>query len=559
MPCPLVELPADVLAAILGWLDPENLARAAVACLQFDSLAERAAARHAHRLGSQLSSRERVPSLALRLLLAFAEQQQTVGVGRGHVLCIPPSGQVLSWGSDIHEISRENFDADGTRFEDEDIFMGHLAREVEYGMGNDCIPEAVIGLPVTKVQAVVAGFNLSIIITDAGEAYAWGKDVVSENGEHASMRPAIVPSLLGVRVVCVACSSGGYPFYLALDALGSLFQGGFDKTATRQLCISSSESARERTAHISCGDNHMLAVSTTGEMHAWVSSTIMNRVEDFKHMPAAWLDDEPGDHIITVEFASLSLGTGLYSNQKLFEPSRVSTLGQVVRHASAGGRHSLAVSDDGVLYSFGANSSGQLGFGDLALRQWPTALEGSAFGGAAMREAHAGRKHSVALTSRGHVYTFGAPAAGGRLGHEDDERDDDDILSIPRLVSALAAARVTEVSVCGDQTMLLVDNGALCTLGQFHCYLDLSRNADHQTIHGVFCACCNERISMTDDGEAFSSDEEGVDYTDCTPENRAKRCLRSCKDCLVKNPAKQNVESFLAACYERGLLAADNA
>jgi alpha-tubulin suppressor-like RCC1 family protein len=74
-----------------------------------------------------------------------------------------------------------------------------------------------------------------------------------------------------------------------------------------------------------------------------------------------------------------------------------------VRSVAAGYDHSLALSWDGRIYSWGKNESGQLGHGDELARPAPALVEG--FEG--VRGVSASNHHSLAVTQSGQVFTWG--------------------------------------------------------------------------------------------------------------------------------------------------------
>ena len=112
-------------------------------------------------------------------------------------------------------------------------------------------------------------------------------------------------------------------------------------------------------------------------------------------------------------------------------------------HASAGGEHTLAVTDKGQLYAWGVNKHGQLGVGDFTNKALPTLVASfeqvtqtkvaSALFGAGhpdkmvysvvpaptprVKQVSAGSgEHSIVLTDNGEVYTMG-DGRKGQLGH----------------------------------------------------------------------------------------------------------------------------------------------
>jgi alpha-tubulin suppressor-like RCC1 family protein len=59
-------------------------------------------------------------------------------------------------------------------------------------------------------------------------------------------------------------------------------------------------------------------------------------------------------------------------NRRVLLPSEVKLVGVFIADVSAGGYHTLALTDQGQLYVFGRNDDGQLGLGDLYTRRAPT-------------------------------------------------------------------------------------------------------------------------------------------------------------------------------------------
>ena len=92
--------------------------------------------------------------------------------------------------------------------------------------------------------------------------------------------------------------------------------------------------------------------------------------------------------------------------------------GQHVVAVSAGSRHNLALTADGAVWSWGGGDLGQLGHGDQQDQLLPKKVE--AFAGQRVVAVSAGGSHSLALTADGDVFTWGK---GGCLGHGEDLSD----------------------------------------------------------------------------------------------------------------------------------------
>ena len=124
---------------------------------------------------------------------------------------------------------------------------------------------------------------------------------------------------------------------------------------------------------------------------------------------------------------------------------------------AAGGGHSLALTAEGALFSFGLGEYGQLGHGDAANQLQPkrvVALAKERVVGVA-----AGMFHSLALTAEGTLLSFGQGTCG-RLGHGDTEKQ-----PWPKLVAALAKESVVNLAAGGGHSLALTAKGALFSFG----------------------------------------------------------------------------------------------
>lgn len=102
--------------------------------------------------------------------------------------------------------------------------------------------------------------------------------------------------------------------------------------------------------------------------------------------------------------------------------------GSVVRQLVCGHDHTVAVSDRGVGYAWGFANSGKLGLGVMERegverpfsRYFPTPIIIDRLKRVHVAQVACGPNHSMALTDEGVVYSWGA-GDGGRLGHGDDK------------------------------------------------------------------------------------------------------------------------------------------
>jgi RCC1 and BTB domain-containing protein len=116
-------------------------------------------------------------------------------------------------------------------------------------------------------------------------------------------------------------------------------------------------------------------------------------------------------------------------------PRLVETMiGKKARQVSCGGFHTAVVTEDGHLYTFGGGEHGQLGHNDRVNKLKPTIVE--ALEGVFVSQITCGWSHSVALTSNGKVYTWGN-GDHGKLGHSSTRK-----VSVPHVVDKLKDFRV---------------------------------------------------------------------------------------------------------------------
>lgn len=110
---------------------------------------------------------------------------------------------------------------------------------------------------------------------------------------------------------------------------------------------------------------------------------------------------------------------GLGHSNNIGSPRQLPALSQYVIRKIAvhsGGRHALALTADGRVFSWGEGDDGKLGNGTTTTSESPRLIE--ALDGFRIRDIAAGSSHSAAVTSSGELYTWGL-GEYGRLGHGD--------------------------------------------------------------------------------------------------------------------------------------------
>lgn len=126
---------------------------------------------------------------------------------------------------------------------------------------------------------------------------------------------------------------------------------------------------------------------------------------------------------------------------------------------NSGGKHCLALTSEGEVYSWGEGEDGKLGHGNRHNCERPKLIE--SLSGVGVVDIACGSAHSACITSAGHVMTWGK-GRYGRLGHGDSE----DQLR-PRIVEAVLGYRAVDIA-CGSgdaQTICITDDDNVWSWG----------------------------------------------------------------------------------------------
>ncbi|KAJ1271580.1 hypothetical protein BS78_06G138100 [Paspalum vaginatum] len=121
----------------------------------------------------------------------------------------------------------------------------------------------------------------------------------------------------------------------------------------------------------------------------------------------------------------------------------------------AGPGHSIVVTTKGDVYSFGENSSGQLGLGDTENQFKPCLIR--SLKGIRITQAAVGSGRTMLVSDTGSVYAFGQETFGGSVGFGA-------YTSSPKLVESLKGVFVVQASIGGFFSAVLSREGQVYTL-----------------------------------------------------------------------------------------------
>ena len=303
----------------------------------------------------------------------------------------------------------------------------------------------------TEITSDLAG-NTCAITTDSS-LYCWGDNRFGQlgRGDTTSVsKPAIVNGI--DRHVARAGSGTGHICAQSVD--GELFCWG--KNTQGQLGLGEHGQEPNPTKvnighvveRLAAGGDFSCARSTDGSLFCW------------------------GDN----RLGQLGTGDGVAAQNV---PVQVANMGTHVVRVSAGGAHACAYTDDGVVWCWGDNRSGQLGTGDQESHPRPVKVDPSGFGQVKTNEVLAGGTHTCALRDDNSLWCWGGNRFG-QLGTGD---------TFPRTVPVQVAPDVLGQNVAaayagGAHTCAIKTDGSLYCWGNNQ-YSQLGVDVGSQSLNPV--------------------------------------------------------------------------
>ena len=280
-------------------------------------------------------------------------------------------------------------------------------------------PGATTGL--TDTVAIASGREHAYALTDQGRIRAWGDNTQGAVGNNSTVDQP-TPVLLGLTNV-IQVEAGHY-HGVALRSDGTVWTWGYN--ALGQLGLGDTANRRTPTqipglsgiTQVAAGRDMSYAVRSNGTVVGWGSNA----------------EGEVGDGTTTRRLAPVAV-QGLTSVVEL-----------------AGGRnHGLALRSDGSVWAWGANDYGQLGIGSTTRSLVPVRVITSG-----ARHVDSGAEHSVVVSTDGTVRTWGGASAARPAW---DHRDPYVPGGGPRAAGDRRGRRR------GDQTFALTSTGAVWAWG----------------------------------------------------------------------------------------------
>lgn len=336
----------------------------------------------------------------------------------------------------------------------------------------------ITALEALNIADVFAGGSHMFAVTDDGRAYGWGVNNFGQlgwrdNSGHAAVNiPKSVRQLSSKRVVQISC---GKQHTLVLLHDGSIYSMGDNSFG--QLGIGTYEPTFEPTEISSLRGLPIAQVVATG-WHSFCV-TISGRV-------FCWGRNDCGQ-----------LGLGDRANRKA--PCHLRMLrSHTVKFIAGGDYHSVALTQDGGVFTFGSSSKGQLGHGNISEFE-VNPRKVFELMGSVVTQIACGKSHTVAyVPDSGNVFVCGS----GERGQLGQGRILDSLL-VPTVVQgpwtlpSSSLFSVKEIFACGNQCFVIVNSQA----GES---IDFRNPPFHRRIWSINSTLCDRVSQISDDGQVSS-------------------------------------------------------
>jgi alpha-tubulin suppressor-like RCC1 family protein len=299
-------------------------------------------------------------------VLAGKQIVQVVG-GMNHTLALSSTGEIYAWGGNDH---------------------GQLGTADIRPM-NEPVEVPMAAFAGKTVVGLAAGNNFSLAWTQDGKVFAWGNSEFGQCGQFSKRVP--LPTLIDAEGWVKKLVTGN-SFVLALTTQGKVLSWGDNRygqlgdgtqehSSVPHLVSASLPFSTATITDISAGHYHSLALASDGRVYSWGS----NGFGQLGRTGASTLLPD------TVDMSG-------------------ALAGKKVRKMTAGYAHTLVLADDGRLYAWGDNSDNTyLGNYEFTGNRstLPLAVRMQEFGSRQIVQITSGYFHSMALAEDGTLFSWG--------------------------------------------------------------------------------------------------------------------------------------------------------
>lgn len=271
-----------------------------------------------------------------------------------------------------------------------------------------------------------------------GDAFTWGqgtRGALGNGKQEDNLIPVVVKDFLYLDVDQIFCensagfvlTTGGEFFSWGANECGRL---GHGDESDRFLPTLSKPLQGHKILQISLGSNHTLVLEDNGVLWGFGSN----------------------------KYGQLGIGS---LDEKKVKPQILPFWkDKKIKQISCGSWHSMVILENGECYSFGRGEDGQLGLGDKNNKDTPTLISG--LKGLKVVGGSLGSWHSLALIEDGSLYSWGNETYG-QTGH--DTLSNTELCLNPKEIIALKDKKVIQISAGSSHNAVIVDKGDIYTWG----------------------------------------------------------------------------------------------
>ena len=367
-------------------------------------------------------------------------------LGSHHVIAIDNQGKVYTWGANsIGQLGKGTTDDSNVP-----ICISDISGNILNGK---------------NIVEISAGGNHTVVLDDQGKVYTWGNNSHGQLGNEtneASLAPICISDISGniLKGKNIISISAGESYTLAIDEQGKVYSWGWNRygelgdgtdgynvNSTSPICISDISSNilnGKKIISISAGGNSSVAVDIEGKVYTWGFNglgQLGNGTTDDSNVPICISEIE-----------------GNILNEKN------------IIEVSAGDRAMIAADIQGNVYTWGYNDDGQLGNGSEIMSSTPIQIFKELINiikDKNIVEITDGEAYSVALDNQGKIYTWGYNIFG-QLGNGADE-----FSIVPICISEIEGNRlngknIIEISAGAYHTIVIDNTGYVVILGKWY-------------------------------------------------------------------------------------------
>ncbi|MBD0379624.1 cadherin-like beta sandwich domain-containing protein [Paenibacillus sp. WST5] len=327
---------------------------------------------------------------------------------------------------------------------------------------------------ITGVKAIAGGSFQTIALKNDGTVWMWGMNDKGQLGDGTltdRLTPVQIPGLSGVTTIAsgekhsIAVKSNGTIWTWGWNEAGQLGDGstidritpvqvqGLGAADANLVGITLSQGtlspafASSITSYSASVPNYVDRLTVTTAAADVTATVHINDVAVINGQPQTQIRLGVGDNIIRIVVNSQN---GAATKTYTIIVSRRALNGLMI---ASGGSHTIATKSDGSVWTWGNNSSGQLGDGTNTNRDFPVKV----YGVDEVKAIAGGLGHTVVLKGDGTVWTWGDNNRGELGDNTNTNRN------IPVQVTNLTGVKA--IASGGEHTLALMNDGGVRTWG----------------------------------------------------------------------------------------------